>query len=174
MFRRERWDRGLEEKPRPSRDYLIAQLLPIPEMAEAEKYARGVADISADVLFSLAPGRRYQRYAARPLAAGAVAERLPSPWRLQFLMQEQIDGYSGRYFLPVVPAPEDVLCPNDVPDQFRPPPTPPNLESLRHDWKSLRISYPGYAGYLLGTYATAARTALQTYIETVVLVMPDL
>lgn len=172
MFRRERWDRGLERKPRPSRDYLMGLLLPDPADGDASAYAEAVAQTATDVLFGLTRARTYMRFATTPVTS-AAAERLPSPWRLQYLMQEQLDGYSGRYFLPTVPGPDGVLQSLQVPAAFKPPTPAPTLESIRHDWTALRVNHPGYAGFLLATYVTAAKAALEAYLKLVVLQTPE-
>jgi hypothetical protein len=173
MFRRERWDRGLERKPRPSLDYLRNKLLPEPGSRSAEEYADSVAETAVGQLLALIPGwRRYRRYATEPLPGGAVAQRLPNPWRLQFLVQEQLDGYSGRYFLPTIPSPEEAIKLDDIPAQFDPPAGPLTLPAIRRDWASLRMTHPPFAGYVLGTYALEIAKRLQSYVTTVVLSTP--
>jgi len=168
MFRRERWDRGLERKPRPSRDYIVQVLLPDPVGEDASSYAEAVAETAADFLFGLAGARRYLRYASNAVPS-AIAARLPSPWRLQYLMQEQLDGYSGRYFLPTAPNPDGVLGKAEVPVEFNPPNPRPSLESIRHDWGALRVTTRAMPDISWQLTQPAAQAYLTTYIQTVVI-----
>src|SRR5262249_5693532 len=137
-FGRERWDRGLERKPRPSRAWLLRQLLPEPDTESAQRYAETVATNAATLLFRLSPAAGYVGFASEPLTAGADAERLLNPWRLQYLTQEQLDGYSGRYFLPIVPTPEQAIDLGAVPKKFGGGSGPKTLNDLRRDWTTLR------------------------------------
>ncbi|EUC12344.1 LodA/GoxA family CTQ-dependent oxidase [Paraburkholderia hospita] len=178
LFNRERWDRGLERKPRPSRIYILSQLLPQPDGPDADVFAERVASIAADFLVGLTqPDGRglatyYRGFAKKPLQAGQDAERLPSPWRLQYMIQEELDGYSGRYFLPTAPSPTDVLKPREVPESFSPPSKIPDLAELRKNWATLRVRFPAFTGFLIGSYCAAVAKSLRSYLKAVVLRTP--
>lgn len=172
-FGRERWDRGLERKPRPSTEFLRDhQLLPEPTLGSAGKYTEFVATTATSRLFGLSPAGAYAQYTREPLTAGPEAERLPNPWRLQYLTQEQLDRYSGRYFLPAVPSPEQAIDLNKVPKEFGSAPGVTTLAEIRRNWGTLRITHPSYVGYLVGTYALAMRSHLFDYLKDVIATTP--
>jgi len=92
LMDRASWDRDVgTAKPRPGGKFLLSQVLPKLEKDEtAEDYVtRTVA--------------QWSRLLGVPDEAGA------SPWRRQFLVQELLDAYSGRYYHLRVPAPETAL-----------------------------------------------------------------
>ena len=172
MFRRERWDRGLERKPRPSRDALVNELLPPPKSDDAGEYAERIAARATALLFGLGGAAGYLDYVTDRLQAGTEAERLLNPWRLQYQTQEQLDGYSGRYFLPAVPSPEQAIDLDDLPPEFRSIPGTSNLSDIRRNWTTLRVTHPAFVGHVAGTYAAKMRSALHDYILDVVLHTP--
>ncbi len=172
-FERERWDRGLERKPRPSREWLLNRLLPEPESADAGTYAKAVAATAVNLLFGLSPAAAYRKHANKPLAPGVEAERLSNPWRLQYVTQEQLDGYAGRYFLPAIPSPEQAIGDLHIPDKFGPAPDFPNLAEIRRNWGTVRIICPAAAGYMVGTYAKKMEEALQNYLTDLILSAPS-
>jgi len=168
MFGRERWDRGLERKPRPPLSYLLGQLLPDPTTKDAKVYARQVADSAADRLLAITPALGLIQDGA-PTEQGVDAERLLSPWRLQYLVQEQLDGYSGRFFTPAIPSPEDAI---ELPPGVRSIPEFSNLGDIRRNWGTLRITHTKAAGKVLVEYASKIQSALRAYILDVVAEMP--
>jgi hypothetical protein len=189
LFRRERWDRGLDKKPRPKREWLLDRLLPAPTTADADEYALSVARRGARLLASLAPIAMYDGYADRgtDLEVGPDAERLPNPWRIQYVSQEQFDGYAGRYFLPTVLSPEVAfetplkMKASDasiktmwqfLSEEFGDVPGADSLAALRRNWKTVRLSNPKFVGRVVGIYCRAISQDLVIQIEKIVLQAP--
>ena len=171
MFRRERWDRGLERKPRPALTALVNELFPTPPTPNAHDYATSIASRAASRLIGLSPLATYIGM-EEPLQPGTEAERLPSPWRLQYLTQEQLDGYSGRYFLPTIPSPEAAVTPAGLAEALGGISGYATFADVRRNWTTLRITHPEAAGRIVALYATAANTTLRDYIVDVILSMP--
>jgi hypothetical protein len=179
LFRRERWDRGLDQKPRPSSAWLLDRLLPEPDSTDADAYLARVATSAARALMSLTPAPAFYTYADgnEALVAGVNAERLPHPWRLQFIVQEQLDRYAGRYFLPTVPEPEAYFSSRGISTQktsweelldLFPGVTYGNtLAEARRNWKVLTLSHPAFVGRLVGMYVQAIYDAVFAYVREV-------
>src|SRR5262249_22281972 len=116
LFNRKRWDRGLGVS-RPSDAFLRDRLLPRPGAgATVADYIDDRAKFITGELFDLTAAPAYTNEDVAQAEAHVkdrvpYLERLPSPWRLQFLAQEVLDQYSGRFFHAVLPAPEAVLGP---------------------------------------------------------------
>jgi hypothetical protein len=127
LFNRQRWDRGIGRGPRPTLDYLKARLLPDADNDSLTEYiglitARKVdeddpqflrfrrTDTLANVFIRLTPAGDFADFATDPWPPGKSGDRLPSPWRLQYVCQEALDAYSGLYFHLVIPSPESVYA----------------------------------------------------------------
>jgi L-Lysine epsilon oxidase N-terminal/L-lysine epsilon oxidase C-terminal domain/Iron-containing redox enzyme len=151
VFNRKRWDRGLGVT-RPSGAFLQNRLLPRPgSAATVDTYSAARADFVVARLLSLTAAPAY--LSEEDVKAGvSYLERLPSPWRLQFLTQEVLDQYSGRFFHLVVPAPEASL--DDV-------------GSLRSSWVALCGTDPDRAISLLVKYAQAIQAELTAQVKAV-------
>ncbi|MFG1265649.1 LodA/GoxA family CTQ-dependent oxidase [Xanthobacter aminoxidans] len=88
------WHRGVgEASPRPSDSFVLGILFPLSksqrEQETAEAYAARIA----------------QQWASRLTSAGDE----DSPWRRQYLVQEELDAYSGRYYHLRAGEPSDAL-----------------------------------------------------------------
>jgi len=178
LFNRDRWDRGIGRRSRPTAEYLMARILPEPRNGEtAENYINLVCAISlskdnpewlrftqidslASIFVRLAGVSDFTDLAVEPWPAGQSGERLPSPWRLQYTSQEALDAYSGLYFHLSVPAPEEALKKKS------------NLPEIRKRWNALRIEEPQNAASILGNYATAVRDALIGQIKQALVELP--
>lgn len=127
LFNRDRWDRGVGRRSRPTAEYLASRLLPDPLSDTTAAYidlltARAIEaddprflrfrrmDSIANLLLRLTPLRDFEDFATEAWPDGESAERLPNPWRLQYLAQEGLDAYSGLYFHIEVPSPEDAFA----------------------------------------------------------------
>lgn len=126
LFNRDRWDRGIGRRSRPSLQYIQSRLLPEPGIDSAAEYiellcARRLPEMDprfprfrrADSLVNLLIGvttlGEFEPLAQAAWPNGQSGERLPSPWRLQFVWQERLDAYAGLYFHVSIPSPDTVL-----------------------------------------------------------------
>lgn len=155
LFPRADWARGIGTA-RPSLQGILDNLISPAEPAEltdallAGVQIRNLADalryrIRRIWSRQVVPAASYPTQDLGPLSKPEFAERMPSPWRLQFLMQEAIDGYSGRFFAFEVPRCEDL--------RLEGMPSP-------QDWDSFRRDRPADAASLLDNYRELAIDAL--------------
>ena len=195
LFNRKRWDRGLGQS-RPSGKFLQSRLLPEPKKKEnkkecvdqVEQYGESVDDyinarttLIAKSLFNQTEAANYfteTEGELEELKEGIqYIERLPSPWRLQFLVQETLDRYSGRYFHLVIPSPEAVFGEPDEqhkyeeqePDKSKneKPKLPISADELRSSWTSFRISNRDAAIRVINDYAIAIYNSLLKRVRAV-------
>ncbi|SDD09359.1 Iron-containing redox enzyme [Bradyrhizobium brasilense] len=83
LMNRASWDRGVDAGPRPSDDFILNVLLPFSEEQQRTESAKSYIARIAEKWTTL-------------LLAAANSEG--SPWRSQFVIQEFLDKYSGRYY----------------------------------------------------------------------------
>jgi len=102
LYDRQRWDRGLNRKPLPSRTWLLSKILPLATDAEIPKYMGSIREAALSTVFDATEASRF----AHGRDPGHGVTDLPNPWRLQYLVQEQLDRIAGRFFTPSIPAPE--------------------------------------------------------------------
>jgi L-Lysine epsilon oxidase N-terminal/L-lysine epsilon oxidase C-terminal domain/Iron-containing redox enzyme len=170
LFPRERWDRALDRTPWPDRSYIQNRLLPPPTNPNARAYAASAAELARDMLFGVSPASDLSRF----ISLDKSTEHLPNPWRLQYLTQEQLDRFAGRYFLPAVPGPDAVLstAANDSGGSLldRLKRAEKGLENvtdasaLRRLWPVLRISHPAFVTRVTTAYVEAMKRALGAYL----------
>ena len=163
LFNRKRWDRGLGGS-RPTIAFLTSRLLPEPRNVDTlEKYIDARARSAAARLFGRTDASGFTADAVR------YSERLPSPWRIQFTTQEELDKFSGRFFHLVVPAPEtvfrDPVKAGGIDKDTRPP-APRPLAELRASWSTFRAVDPR-APKFVADYADAVRAAVNAQIRSV-------
>jgi L-Lysine epsilon oxidase N-terminal/L-lysine epsilon oxidase C-terminal domain/Iron-containing redox enzyme len=168
LFNRVRWDRGIGPSQRPSLELLLSRLLPDPGPAKVTDYIATVRDILLRFFVALTPISSYESWATDEWPASERGDRLPSPWRLQYLTQEALDGYSGLYFHLVVPAPEEVFARTKELGN-----KPFDLTELRRSWSTKRLTEPATAARVLGIYAGAIRNALRDQIRLILGEHPD-
>ncbi len=161
LFNRVRWDRGLDQKPRPSGDYLADRLLPDPGRSSSDAYATGRGQEIADWLLDGTIVADYEDFASSDWPRHSSGDRIASPWRVQFLVQGQLDRFSARYFHPVAPRPEDVIKLHSiaVPKKTKPPVR--TLAELQRDWGAIRTVHPAYAARVVGVYCADVRRQLR-------------
>jgi len=133
----------------------------------------------------------YTNYSDPALALqnGLVSERLPNPWRVQYLSQESLDAYAGRYFLPAIPSPEAAFerleqtnqdggkggkrtTWQTLREEFSAFAGAESLGDLRRNWRTLRLSHPAFVGRVVGIYSVAVRVQLSTYFREVAIRTP--
>ena len=162
LFNRRRWDRGLDE-PRPSGEFLRSLLLPkpAPKMSVKEYVHDRIKYISNKVFGSVNPVRDFEKVSEdeRP----KYPDRLPSPWRLQFLAQEIFDQYSGRYFHLVAPDAQESL--EAASDKVKV--SIAKLRTIRNSWEALRLKDEKLALNLVATYAKSVSASISAYVERV-------
>jgi hypothetical protein len=160
LFPRSDWARGLGTA-RPALDGLLAALTSAPQPAEITDAL--IADVRIDdfegALFyrirriwgrQIFPSPNFPTRQRRSGEKPEFGERIPSPWRLQFLIQEAIDTYSGRYFAFEVPRFED------TPIRSAPKPS---------EWDRFRREDPNKASGLLTEYRGHVLDALISRIK---------
>ncbi len=118
LMARRRWDRGIDWR-RPGDEFLDDRVYGDldPKDTSPNQLTMRTPGGAVSVLKSPAEYATNRAAAfARVLQAGVVdvegfqyPERLPSLWRIQFLQQERLDEYSGRYFHASIPSPEEML-----------------------------------------------------------------
>jgi len=149
LFPRTSWARGVGSA-RPSLADLEAALTG--EATEAELAAYRIRNAPGPSFVQLVTGRisriwdrgilptpTYPTITRATDAEPLYPDQIPSPWRLQYLLQEAVDRYSGLFFFFAVPTPEKTLKP-----------CPP-----RSEWKSHCRSNPGRAAEELDAYRSA-------------------
>ncbi|MGA2191510.1 MAG: iron-containing redox enzyme family protein [Steroidobacteraceae bacterium] len=133
-------------------------------------YAVSVAQTACDALFGLSPVADLSRY----ISPDKSTEHLPNPWRLQYLTQEQLDRFAGRYFLPAVPGPEAILSERGDDSTasllLHLKRTEKGLENvnnptdLRRLWPVLRISHSAFVTRVANACVDAMKRALGAYL----------
>lgn len=112
IFNRRRWDRGLDSM-RPSSSFLRRRFLPDPvrNQSTADYVAGRVKDGVGMLLRQTVAGD----YGSLDAIEQSVRfnERLPSLHRVQFLVQDALDQFSGRFFHLTVPRPNDLYHSED-------------------------------------------------------------
>jgi hypothetical protein len=163
LFNRKKWDRGLGSS-RPSGKFLQARLLPEPQNGESiEQYISGRTNLISSSLFVRTPAANYTDVS---LESVKYIERLPSPWRLQFLTQEILDQFAGRYFHLVVPSPETVFSePGKGKDNQ--PELPISASELRSSWSSYCTANGTEAIKVVSTYTQAISEQISEMVKTV-------
>jgi hypothetical protein len=169
LFERTRWDRGIGIKSRPSNKYLFNRILPEPVVGTSvDDYIlllsgrlEKPANLKFDSLYYL-----FDRLSGiggftdfGPDYRGDGSD-LTSPWRVQYLVQERLDSYSGLYFHLVVTAPEETK--NLVPEGSN-----QTTEELRRNWSVFRFEEPVIAATILGKYATQVDADLKSQISVI-------
>lgn len=155
LFNRKSWSRGIGRAARPRPEFLSTRLFPDPETLKAQDLGGYVAALckSGGSLLALtlrdAPIETYAANTSEPFA-----ERLPSPWRIQFLTQEQFDLMSSTYFHLTAPALEELLTPTDIikTDLLTTSPS-----ELKRNWSAVVMQNKGAAQKLLKLYAERVR-----------------
>ena len=161
LFQRERWDRGIGIKSRPSDEYIQSRILPkIEDGISTKDYIEFIStgkstkikNIKIDslaVIFRRITGiSDYMGLADDPEPNGS---KLPSPWRIEYTSQEAIDAYSGLYFHLLVPSPDKIFA--NLPDLLSKS-YKLSSDDLKNDWSIFRLQYPKEASIILGNYAT--------------------
>jgi len=149
LFPRTRWDRGLGNI-RPSGRFLTSRLIPRPDtQASTSGYIQTLAETMAG---SDTTAGIFSPDLPDPSGI-TLTERLPSPSRTQFLAQEQLDRYSGRFCHFVVPSPEEVLQ-GDVESH----------DIMGEDWKRLCAFDSERARALLQKYMESINASLKTRV----------
>jgi len=150
LFPRSDWARGIGTA-RPALSALVNDLVAIPTVAETvdakmrgfdiEKYADAIEYRIRRVWGAqVLPSASYPVLSQPDGSVPEYADRLPSPWRLQYLLQEATDGYSGRFFFYHVPRPEQMSL-SGLPDSTA--------------WRSYCRAHTKEAADLLDDYRTA-------------------
>lgn len=160
LMARRRWDRGIDWR-RPDgvflNDRVYGDFKPGRFKTVAE-YAANRATSFASLLLRGAVDLEVQ-----------YPERQPSPWRVQFLSQERLDEYSGRYFHAGVPSPEEMclgrhLSPKeekelqkllDGIDPYR----------LKNEWDAFLRAKPEAASKVVELYAEVCSRSLREQIH---------
>ncbi len=163
LFNRKRWDRGLGSS-RPSDNFLQTRLLPEPQNGGTiDQYISGRTNLISRSLFVRTPAANYTDISIESVQ---YIERLPSPWRLQFLTQEIFDKLAGRYFHLVVPSPEIVFSePGQGTDKK--PELPRTASELRSSWSSYCTANGTEAIEVVNTYAKAISEQISEMVEAV-------
>jgi hypothetical protein len=94
----------LDRKPWPDTEYVASRLKPH-EGQKGANYIDSLGQLALSAFFA-EPG-------------ASIKERLPNPWRAQFLIQEVLDQVAGRYFSPRAPSPEEVFDRQEFHNLFR-------------------------------------------------------
>jgi hypothetical protein len=158
FFDRVRWDRGLERRPWPDTAYVRTRVEPV-NGEKPESYIERLCDLAVEY------------FVAKPRATSNA--RLPSPWRAQFMIQDALDQIAGRFFLPEIPAPEDVFGREEVGRRLagflegRPELHLPRPGAIRDAWDSLREKHGSLAKKILDLYLSAAEDDLKAYVRDV-------
>lgn len=163
LFNRKRWDRGLGTS-RPSDNFLQNRLLPEPQEGESvDRYIEGRTNLMSRSLFVRTPAANYTDVSIESVK---YIERLPSPWRLQFLTQEIFDQLAGRYFHLVVPSPEVVFSePGN--GEGKKPELPRPASELRSSWSSFCTTNAIEAIEVVNTYANAISEQISEIVKAV-------
>lgn len=159
LFQRERWDRGIGIKSRPSTEYLQNRILPLVDKAittdqyiefvttgESSKIKNVKIDSLSAIFKRISGVRDYSELASNPETNGS---KLPSPWRIQYVAQEAIDAYSGLYFHLTVLSPDKLFMnsPHILFDSY-----PHSSDELKNEWSTFRLQNPKEASIILGNY----------------------
>lgn len=157
LHNRSSWTRGLGRVQRPTVKFLSTRLFPDAAELGADNLKAYIVAVStgplADFALLTTP---IERLASD--ASSEFAERLMSPWRLQFLVQEQFDLFASAFLHLVVPAPEEVLREKDMRELgFR----VAVLHELKRSWRATISSAPTMAAKLLQVYALRLREHVQ-------------
>ncbi|MBK6478311.1 MAG: LodA/GoxA family CTQ-dependent oxidase [Saprospiraceae bacterium] len=174
LFQRERWDRGIGIKSRPSDEYIQNRILPkVDEGISTKDYIEFIstgksAKIKNVKIDSLAAIFRritgisdFMGLADDPESNGS---KLPSPWRVEYISQEAIDAYSGLYFHLLVPSPDKIF--GDLPELLSKS-YKLTSDDLKSEWSTFRLQYPKEASTILGNYATEVFNEITKQIKTI-------
>lgn len=163
LFNRKRWDRGLGSS-RPSDNFLQTRLLPEPQNRESiDQYINGRTNLIFRSLFVRTPAASYRDVSIESVK---YIERLPSPWRLQFLTQEIFDQFAGRYFHLIVPSPEIVFSePGKGNDEK--PELPKPASELHSSWSSYCTANGTEAIKIVNTYTQAISEQISEMVKAV-------
>ena len=142
LFPRQPWARGVDTV-RPSMDYLVSSCLLKPRKGEhGKEYFQRQIGLFTDA---------WKNYVF------AIPDGVPNPWRMQFLIQEDLDRFSSRHLQFRMPSPEEFLAmPPGIPDLGG------ILAELRTQWPELPGDLKQNAGGFLEQYLEFAIKEFQS------------
>jgi hypothetical protein len=162
LFNRKSWTRGLGRMQRPSDAFLAARIFPDSETVRVQDLEAYVASLTSSTGNS-GPLLRFvlidtpiPRYVSNP--QDDYPERLPSPWRLQYLTQEQFDLLSSTYFHLTAPALEELMSERDILDTGVPY---GSASELKRNWQAVVVNDQKATQKLLKVYAQRVRAHVQ-------------
>lgn len=107
LFTRKSWARNIEFK-RPSPDGLLAVVIGATDPAgSSDQYRADVLDRLVDLSD---PGSGlFSGLIATSTRAASVGGRVPSPWRVQYVAQEELDRFNGRFLRLRMASPQEFV-----------------------------------------------------------------
>jgi hypothetical protein len=164
MLIRRPWARGVDG-PRPDPAAIERRLFPPPN--DGERLDSYIKRLTQGIVGALAV---LTSAAAR--VQEALAERVPTPGRVQFVVQEQFDVYAGRYFHFHVPSVEAHLAASKTKDRTRREPARPgpvlrtaeDLSRRNKDYVAfIRARLADYVAEVIGAATGEAEQAATFY-----------